>query len=422
MTLLLNENDQKMLNGDEGPLVKEAMRFLVQLGETFGAKRMIDLEYAYVYIDGMGSSWGAGELSQDILAEAIDSGLQVKIPTTTWVSGREMDESLYPKLGITGDILDELDAESQIGKKLGMIHIDTCSPYIVSDFQYGAHIASIESSAVTFLNSFKGVKTNRDGISAFYGALTGRYPEFGMHITENRRGTHLFNIKHKMRNSADYSALGYLIGQLTGLDVPVLDGPPRMSLEEMQCFSAAIAVGGAVSMAHIIGVTPEAPTLEAAFQGQKPKQTFDINTVDIEAIYDEYSSQADTVDFICLGCPHASMHDIRKYAELFKGKKVAEGVTVWLMTACQNLYLAKTGGELDILKEAGVSLQNNCPMVNPGNPGPNHTFHNPDFSVGHFATNSMKLLYYSQNCIRPTKNFFGSTERCVKAAITGRWE
>ncbi|HUV39439.1 MAG TPA: aconitase X, partial [Planctomycetota bacterium] len=419
----LTDSDRRMLDGGEGRLIAEAMRFLVRLGEAFDAAGMIDLDYAYVYIDCM-EEWGSGELSQDLLSEGLAAGVRCRIPTTTWVSGRELDDALYGVLGIGERELAALAKESEIGRRLGMVHVDTCAPYLMSDLgtpAFGAHVASIESSAVAYFNTAMGVRTNRDGISAFFAALTGRYPAFGMHLDANRRGTLLFDVTAPMRHSADYSALGYVIGKRSGLAVPVIRGVGRMSIEEMQCLTSALAVGGAVSLAHVVGVTPEAPTLEAATGGRAPVETFEVAARDIRDVYDAFSSPADTVDFVCLGCPHASIHDLKRYAERFRGSHVAAGVTVWLMTAPQNIRLARESGELDDLTRAGVHVLMTCPMVNPGVPGPFHTFHHPDYSIGNFATNSMKLLYYSRNCLRPRKTFFGSTEQCIRSALSGRW-
>lgn len=419
----LTDVDRRMLDGSEGRLVAEAMKFLVRFGEVYGAKRMIPIDYAYVYIDCI-DSWGSGDLSENLLQEALAAGVKCKVPTTTWVSGREIDAARYADLEITKGVLDELDKESRIGKAFGMTHIDTCAPYLISDLSvpaFGAHIASIESSAVVYYNTAMGVRTNRDGITAFFASLTGRYPEFGMHLTENRRGQHLVKVLTEMRNTADYSALGFLLGKKCGLDIPVIEGLPRLSTLEMQCLCAALAVGGAVSLAHIVGVTPEAPTREAAFGGRSPEQTWEIRRSDLDQVYERFTSSSDKVDFISLGCPHASIHDLMKYAERFRGRRVAPGVRVWLTSSPQALHTAAAGGELKILQEAGVTILTTCPIVNPGAPGPLHTFHNPEFSIGNFATNSMKLLYYSRNCLRPGKTFFGSTDQCIEAAILGRW-
>ena len=412
-----------MRDGKFGRLTAEAMDFLIKLGEAYDAENMIDLDYAYVYLVDI-NSWRKDNNSYDLLEEVIKEKVKCRIPTTSWILGPEIDSELYKKHRYPKESIEQIEKETRICRELGIISINTCTPYLVGDMTipaFGAHIASIESSAVTYFNSIQGVRCNRDGISAFFASLTGRYPNFGMHLDKNRKGKYLFNIKAELNDSADYSALGYYIGKISGLEVPVLKGVPRSSIEKMQKLCSAMAVGGAVSLAHIIGVTPEAPNEEAAFQGDKPEEVFEITNREIKKVYDEFNSPADKVDFICLGCPHASIHDLKKFAELYNGKKVAKGVTVWIMTAPQNIFLADSCGFLQILKKAGATVLSTCPMVNPGIPGPMHTFTNRTYSAGNFATNSMKLVYYARNCMRPKKTFLGSMEKCIESSISGEF-
>jgi predicted aconitase len=75
-------------------------------------------------------------------------------------------------------------------------------------------------------------------------------------------------------------------------------------------------------MYHIPSMTPEAPTLEAAFQGKKPKETVAITKADLKRVYElmNYGDSTD-VDFVYLGCPHYNIEEIRKVADLLEGKK-----------------------------------------------------------------------------------------------------
>jgi len=418
----LTDDDKRKLEGEYGTVIAHAMRFLADLGEAFDAEEMIDLDFAHVYTI---EDYRIPGHDKTLLAEALEENVKCVIPATAWISGFEMDENIYRKISIDDEKREKIQARIEVSRRLGITCINTCAPYIMCDQStpsFGAHIASIESSAVSYFNSALGIRCNRDGISALFGAFTGRYPNFGMHLDENRKGRHLFKIEAELKNTADYSAAGYHIGEICGLDVPVVANMPRPSTEEMQGFCSALAVSGAVSLAHIVGVTPEAPTEQAAFQGGKPERTYHITNNDLDSVYEKYNSPSDKVDFICLGCPHMSIHDIRKYSELLKGKKVRSNVTVWLMSSVQNIYLAKQEGYIDILEQAGVTVLTTCPINNPGIPGPNHTSINKDYSIGNFATNSMKLLYYSRNSFRPKKTFFGSTEQCIQAAVSGTWE
>ena len=48
--------------------------------------------------------------------------------------------------------------------------------------------------------------------------------------------------------------------------------PVDATLDQLNALNAALPASGSVSMFHAVGVTPEAPTLEKAFNGQEPKR------------------------------------------------------------------------------------------------------------------------------------------------------
>ena len=56
-------------------------------------------------------------------------------------------------------------------------------------------------------------------------------------------------------------------------NIPVIDGMTvRPEEDQLKAFGAAAASSGGVAMFHMVGVTPEAPTLDKAFHGKKPNQ------------------------------------------------------------------------------------------------------------------------------------------------------
>ena len=62
--------------------------------------------------------------------------------------------------------------------------------------------------------------------------------------------------------------LGYFAGGVAGEDHPVITGAiGRPDLTDLKHFGAAAATSGGVELYHIPGITPEAPTVEAAFGG-----------------------------------------------------------------------------------------------------------------------------------------------------------
>ena len=62
------------------------------------------------------------------------------------------------------------------------------------------------------------------------------------------------------------------------------------------------------------------------------------------------------IDFISIGCPHASIDEIAKIADMLDGKKVTEGKTVWITTAKPTKDLAKMMGYYDKIEQSGAFL------------------------------------------------------------------
>ncbi len=165
------------------------------------------------------------------------------------------------------------DAESFYGRH-GVNILATCTPYQVGNLPLrGEHCAWMESSAVIYANSVLGARTNCEGIASTGAAsLTGKIPCWGNHLDANRHGTHLVDVRGlTVESFQDWGMLGYFAGGVAGEDHPVIIGDiARPDLTELKHFGAAAATSGGVELYHIPGITPEAPTVEAAFDGAAP--------------------------------------------------------------------------------------------------------------------------------------------------------
>ena len=96
-------------------------------------------------------------------------------------------------------------------------------------------------------------------------------PCWGYHLDAPRRGTHHVKLHIDVESTADWGLLGYWIGDRVQERVPVVDGLGRLpNLARLKHFGAAASSSGGVEMYHLVGVTPEALTLEQAFGGQQP--------------------------------------------------------------------------------------------------------------------------------------------------------
>jgi predicted aconitase len=78
-------------------------------------------------------------------------------------------------------------------------------------------------------------------------------------------------------NEAIYPLLGYLLGEMAGDQVAAITGiPQNIKIDSLKGFCAAAASSGAVGLFHMVGITPEAHTLEMCLHGNKPENVYDI--------------------------------------------------------------------------------------------------------------------------------------------------
>jgi predicted aconitase len=293
----------------------------------------------------------------------------------------------------------------------GFIPTFTCAPYLVGNVPLKGEICAwTESSAVVYANSILGARTTRHGTeSANAASLLGVVPEFGVLLDENRRGTLRIEVTARLETPTDWGALGYYAGRLAGLDIPVFDGARRPSQEEAKQLCAALASSGGVTMFHIAGVTPEAPTLEAVFHGEVPEAAATFDDLALAETYALLSAHtADGIDSVILGCPHASLVEIAQIAALLRGQRVAEGVRLWVNAARGTKRNAEAMGYAATIDAAGgVILCDTCPT-------------NMRIPARRIVTSGFKQAHYARGMVG-AETIVAPTAACVRAAVEGKW-
>ncbi|MCC6674006.1 MAG: aconitase X catalytic domain-containing protein, partial [Thermomicrobiales bacterium] len=269
-TLQLTDEERGMIDGEAGPAAALAMRILARMAPLYGADRFIEVTRAH--IDGIVYEGNAGLAFAERLA---DLGGQVRVPTSLNVMS--MDRTNWRELGQDEQFASNARRLGFAYVRMGATPTFTCAPYQTDVAPvFGEQIAWSESNAVAYANSVIGARSNRYGdyldISC---ALAGRVPAAGLHLTEHRRGTHLFRLEgvsERLQSRDDfYPVLGYLLGQSVTNGVPVVDGlMVRPTSDQSKALAAAAASSGAIALFHLVGITPEAPDLEAAMQGTAP--------------------------------------------------------------------------------------------------------------------------------------------------------
>ena len=123
-----------------------------------------------------------------------------------------------------------------------------------------------------------------------------------------------------MNGTDQFGVLGKLIGDKMieiGKKVPYIVGLSNASVEELKSFCASVATYGGTALFHIERITPE--------WNEYPKPSefrIEINKEDILKTRSELIDDVSEIDFISIGCPHATINEIATIAALLRGKKV----------------------------------------------------------------------------------------------------
>ena len=404
--MYLTCEEQKMLDGEYGAVIQESMKVLVTLGKINGAERMIEI--SNVHTPGV-SYRVTGNAGLNYIKNASQNDT-FRIPATLNTIG--IDCMDWETIGFSQDFAQKQIELCACYHKLGAIAMNTCTPYLTGNVPaFGEHIAWGESSAIVFANSVLGARTNREGgPTALAAALVGRVPAYGLHLDENRKGTYLVRVEKKPKTDRDFAVLGYFTGSLVGQGVPVFEGiEERPSPENLKTLGAALASSGAVALYHIIGHTPEAPTKEAVLPDAQAVETVCFDQAAYDKVCEKFSLDG-PIDFVVIGCPHASIIEVKKMAELLQGKTVKSGM--WICTSRQVKQLADTQGYSEIILASGAEIIcDTCPVLCETLSGRNYKT---------VATNSGKMAHYAPG-LWQLKSVLLTMENCVKTAIDGYW-
>jgi predicted aconitase len=399
----LNDEELAMLHGEYGKGTQLAMKVQVAIGEAFDAPRMVPVTKTHVALSNQEADlWFAEKLA--------DAGAVCRVrPTVNPSFNLEQMNCISPVAPEDADIVTRTD---KAYRRLGAVMTYDCTPYLETNVpRFGEITSYSESSATPFVNSIYGARTNRESAqSALCAAITGVAPLYGYMLDENRRGQVLVNVEADMRNDFYYSMLGYLTPRLIGFKIPVFAGLPKNpSRSALMNLGAELNTGGNVAIYHIVGFTPEAPTVEAAFQGHEPDQVVTITQSDLEKMRAELTDPYGTIDFALFGCPHITIDQVAMIAGKVRGRKLA--VPLFAMTNSLTRSTAQKMGYFDDIERAGGYIIADTCMDQPcwkflyGKKG---------------VTDSPKCAYYTKR--RDMKFVITELERAVDAALVGSIE
>lgn len=410
----LTPEEREMKEGRYGEGIAIAISILTNLGEIYGADKMIPISQAH--IDGCIYP-PLGKAALDFAEKLANSGAKVRVPTTLNIGARDIED--WQKFAFPADFAGESLKMEQAYLRMGAIPTWTCAPYLYGIVpRFGQHIAWAESNAIAFANSVIGARTARYGdFSDICAALTGRVPNFSLHLPQNRRGELL--IKLMAPNQIDfnddsiYPVIGYFVGSIAAERIPVINGIPNsVTSDHLKALGAAAASSGAVALFHILGVTPEASTYEEAFQGKEPIEIINVGEEELLKARRILSTvEEGKVDLVTIGCPHASIPEVEQLNRLLNDRKIADGTEFWVTTNRVVYYFLKQVGLLDSLNYSGVKVMRDTCIL----PGP--AVEKWGFKI--IVTNSAKCAHYAPENLSGVQVIFGNLQQCIDAALKG---
>lgn len=418
----LKKDELEMLDGVQGRAKQRAMELLVDYADALGAEKFVDTNNVHLFIgfhpypeviDIKDPDQLVSKFFLDTDERIVVDRVETFNTTHIWA----MDLDRWELMDAPESLHKLMELFKRYCIRTGISITSTCTPYQVGNVPTkGEHCAWTESSAVPFCNAVLGARTNTETAhSAFPAALTGKIPYSGFHIPHNRLGTHRIEVQMPVETIRDWYLMGYYIGEVCQLSVPVYLLPKQIvpSMSMLKSHNSAVASSGGVMMYHVVGVTPEAATAKEAFGDSNDFEILPFGPEHLRIAYENLNSAKDhKVDLINIGCPHYSLEQLRDVAYLLDGKKIHPDLKLWIWTAYQLRSIAERNGYLEIIEKAGGQVfTDSCPL-------------NTDlFPVGTrvVATDSAKHAHYAP-AIGGVDVWFGTQQECINAAVSGQWK
>lgn len=404
----LDEEDRRLLKGDYGEVAREAMEYQLQVGEFYGAERMVELAEATAGSDfAMNGDFGLRKTEG-----FAERGGRFRVFTKTGFQSIELyrPERYFASTEVIEKQRRYLNAILQMGA------VPTYSSLAHRMPQFGEQVAWQGSSISA--NSFFGARSNLDGpVGGLMAALAGRVPLLGIRLKKNRRGTVGVRVEARIACSVDWCALGYAVGKAlpNPSEIPVfLDLPPFRGMGNRQTFEVSMVTPSTMQMYHIVGLTPEAATLADAAPDGLLREIV-ITESDMLDTYRELSIPEGDIDLVAFGGHHVELDEFPAILSLLKGKRVKDHVRLWIFTSPQYKAIIESLGWHEIIDKAGgeILYGTSLLLMSPKELSERH-------GIRRVVGDSAKIVKYVRGFGMESE--LRSVARCIEAALTGRSE
>lgn len=405
--MILDDHDRALLDGAGGKAMQLAMRLVLKATDIMKAERLVPVTFAHI-----DACFYTGQAHVDFARYMLENGAKLAVPTWTNNGVVSLADPLLRR--------EEDDPETVGGARdvmnlyaaLGCKPTWTCAPYqLAGGPKFGDNIAVGESNAVSYYNSVVGARSNKYGDYLDVAcALVGKAPFAGLHTDEGRHADLHFDttaLPETWRREDIFAhLLGHHVGRVSGRRNPVITGLiPGTPKDSLKAISSAVAASGGVELWHGVGVTPEAPSLEAVF---KDGERHTVAAADLARAHGELSTAQDgPLAAVALGTPHFSLTEFAEVVRLLDGRKVKSKFLISTSRAVRQLAAAQ--GWIAALERSGVEV-----------PVDVCTYYSPRIRAlqGRVMTNAAKWAYYAPGMLG-VEVAFGSMKECVESAVKG---
>ena len=407
MSLELDDRQQGFLDGKRGKAHQLAMQLVVKAATIMAAPRLIPISFAHI-----DACFFTGQPHIDFIRFMLERKATLAVPTWTNNSVASIDDSSLRPLHSDPEMVAGAHELMRGYAALGCKPTWTCAPYqLAGGPKLGDHIAVAESNAVAFYNSAIGARSNKYGAYLDVAcAITGLAPFAGLHTDEGRKAGIHFSCDAIpdawKRRDIFFHLLGHHIGRVAGRRIPVISAVPKeTTADNLKALCAAGAAAGGIELLHVVGVTPEAPALDAI---SSARETIAITRENIEAAHRDLSTAKDgPLDCVALGTPHFSITEFSELVRLLAGRKVKTTTLISTSRGVREMLVAK--GWAKVLGDAGITI-----------PVDICTYYSPKIQSlkGRVMTNAAKWAYYAPGMLG-VEVCFGSLRECVESAVRG---
>lgn len=412
--MFLTDEEKRILDGKNGRGPQRSIELLVKLGDSFDAERLSTITYAHISYDFCPKDFW------DMFTEDLITTPH-RVTTHPSYSPEKWKEW---GLSLADNWEKEHNEKLKRYLELGWLRTETCAEYLLGIFPRKGDIVPMAGSCMQVANnSLFGARVDRMGILvSLAAAVSGRTPLMGLLIPENRFAHYIVDVRDLDISDwtiAHYHCLGYYIGdQIPGFKPVAVKGlPPHIPFDFARALVISMPSSGAVTLAHIVGTTPEAPTLEAALGNRKNQQVIKVGKREMQETWERLNVwDNDNVEHVAFGCPHATIDEIGRIASLIEGKTLKASMLIGASAAVE--ALARQQGWATIIEKAGGHFLPACPSI--ANPFTRADIAG-DRQAKSAATNSARSAHYIAS-VCGVNVFFGTEEECIEAAITGKWK